>query len=136
MKVHTLDDPEGEEPIWVSTFHDVDDLKEALKQGQRIKIEGKIKTHRWADSTGEHFILKVDADEIALVLTGQEKQKAKEAKETRKKKPQVPEQPALKLDEGKGLGPSTGLYQGPAPPGGGKTYEWHENGGDSISDLF
>jgi hypothetical protein len=138
LKVTLLDDPEGDEPVWVSTFHDVDDLRDALKQGQCVKIEGKIKPHRYTDSSGaERFILKVDADEIALVLTGQEKQKAKEkAKQAQASKQAAKDaQPVLALDEDAGRS-TAGLCQGPAPPDRGKTYEWHETGGDSISDLF
>ena len=139
LKVNLLDDPQGEEPVWVSTFHDVDTLRDALQNGQRVKIEGKIKPHRYMDASGtERCILKVDADEIALVLTGAEKiaekARAKE-KEAAKQRAKLA-QPALELDDDSGLKSAAGLYQGPAPPNSGKTYDWHETGGDRIDDIF
>ena len=126
LRVNLLDDPEGEEPIWVSTFHDVADLKETLLQGQRIKIEGKIKPHRYTDSTGiERFIMKVDADEIALVLTGQEKEaaKAKEKERKAQKLASKEAQPALNLTDDDMFKSSAKLYQGPADMATGRKYE-------------
>ena len=136
LKVFLLADDAREEPVWVSTFHDVADLKEALAIGQRIKIEGKIKLHRYTDSSGNpQSLLKIDADEIALVLTGLEKAQAKAAKEKRKAEKETAKeaQPALQLSD-EVYASSTQLYQGSADLGSGKKYARPFD--DPISDLF
>ncbi len=138
LRVNLLDDPDGKDPLWVSTFHDVPALKDALQSGQRVKIEGKVKLHRYTDAGGvERSLLKIDADEIALVLTGAEKEaaKAKAKQKEAEKQAAKAAQPTLELGDD-GLKSAAGLYQGPAPPQSGKTYEWHDKGGDEIADLF
>ena len=137
LRVNLLDDPDGKDPLWISTFHDVPALKDTLQSGQRVKIEGKIKLHRYTDASGaERSLLKIDADEIALVLTGAEKSaekaKAKEREAGRQAAKEA--QSALQLEKD-GLKSSAGLYQGPAARKGGKVYEGDVFGDDLPDNL-
>ena len=120
---------EGER-IWVSAFHNYDELIDQIKPEQVLYVEGTMKLVRWDRAGTPQSALRVTAERIEIMfdLDARPKPRAKPAAKAAALAEMAPAaQPALLLpgagEDEKKLKSATGLYQAPAAVDTGKRYD-------------
>ncbi len=119
----------GTDKIWITAFHDAEELSVKLKPKQTLHVRGTAKLLRWIKDSVEQTTLRVNADEIAVLFDvdamprPRAKAAAKDASKEASRKQSAPPLQNGALASGDTLKPAFGLFQAPAPQGTGAKYE-------------
>ena len=121
---------EDGERIWVSAFHNYDELVGHIKPEQVLYVEGTMKLVRWDRAGTPQSALRVTAERIEIMfdLDARPKPRAKPAAKAAPQETSAPvQQPGLALSSSaerqKELKSPAGLYQAPAAMDTGKKYD-------------
>ena len=89
LTVKTLDDDPT--PCWVTSFHDLEQLREWIRPEHNIYVEGKFKIRSWVKDGEQRFATAVTADKIVVLfdVDGRPKEKKPKDEEPKPKRTQA-----------------------------------------------